>query len=264
MGFDPVTVTRSYEQVVRQIVDGISSGRLVRGQKLPTERELSASFGVGRGVIREAVKVLGAMGLVEPRQGSGLYVRNDPLPSVSRALTLSVSPEAKAIGRLFEFRRTLEIESARRAAERRTSAQAVAIQDAAQETVQAAATDDGPRFWAGDVRFHAAVYTAADNPYLAATLGTIREIQSDVVHHFAGHSGSIAVAAGHHQRIAAAIAAGDGDTAAAVMDEHSGHGRAQRFWTNAWASPPSSPLDGPDRGPSPNGARGEDAAVKRD
>src|SRR5215211_1137494 len=131
MGFKSVTVTRSYEQVVKQVGDAIQRGALPRGQKLPTERELADSFGVSRGVVREAVKVLTTMGLVESRQGSGTYVRTDPLPAVTHALTLSVEPEEHAIGRLFEFRQALEALAARRAAERRSDAQAASIVAAA-------------------------------------------------------------------------------------------------------------------------------------
>ena len=220
MPFEAVTVTRSYEQVVEQIRDQIRDGRFVRGERLPSERELGSSFGVGRGVIRAAVKVLGAMGLVEARQGSGLYVRNDPLPSVSRAFVLSVAPEEGAIGRLFEFRQALEALAARAAAGRRSDAQAAAIVEAAEATARAAVDGDGVAFGEADTRFHAAVRAAADNPYLDAMLAAVREMQNDVVHLFIDIPGSVAVAAGHHRRVAAAIAAGGGAAAATEMEEH--------------------------------------------
>lgn len=220
MAFETVTVSRSYEQVVDQIRDQIRSGRLVRGERLPSERELGASFGVGRGVIREAVKVLGAMGLVEARQGSGLFVRDDPLPSISRAFVLSVEPKREALGRLFEFRQALESLAARAAAERRTPTQALEIQRAAEASARAESDPNSPDFAAADTRFHAAVRSAADNPYLDAMLTAVRETQNDVVHLFIDIPGSVAVAADHHCRVAAAIAAQDGPAAAAAMDEH--------------------------------------------
>ncbi len=76
---------------MRQIAASIRNGQIGNGGRLPTERELSAAFRVSRGVIREAIKVLGALGLVEARQGSGIYVLNT-VPTVTRAFTLSVSP----------------------------------------------------------------------------------------------------------------------------------------------------------------------------
>src|SRR5688500_12807880 len=109
MTFRAVTLTRSYEQVVEQIQDGMRRGALAPGQRLPTERELSESFGVSRAVVREALKVLASMGLVESRQGSGTYVRANPVPSITRALILSATPEDESLLALFEVREALEV-----------------------------------------------------------------------------------------------------------------------------------------------------------
>ncbi len=220
MQFDSVVLGRSYEQVVRQIRDAIRQGRLAPGQRLPAERALGASFGVSRGVVREAIKVLDAMGLVEARQGSGTYVRADPLPSVHRALLLSVQPEEHALARLFEFRRGLERLAADAAADRRSERQAEAVLAEATATGRAADAADGAAFAAADDRFHAAVYAAADNPYLAASLTAVREMQREVVHLFAGIPGSMAAAAADHRRVATAIAAQDAGSAAAAMEAH--------------------------------------------
>ncbi|MGH2557596.1 MAG: FadR/GntR family transcriptional regulator, partial [Thermomicrobiales bacterium] len=109
MTFRSVLVTRSYEQVVEQIHDEIRSGALTAGQRLPTERELAESFGVSRGVVREALKVLASMGLVEARQGSGNYISANPVPSISRALILSATPDEQSMQALFEVREPMEI-----------------------------------------------------------------------------------------------------------------------------------------------------------
>ena len=220
MDFRSVLVTRSYEQVVQQIQDGIHAGLLAPGQRLPTERELAESFAVSRGVVREALKALASLGLVESRQGSGTYVRTDPLPIVSRALTLSVAPEEHSLARLFEFRHVLETYAAGRAAELRADEQAEAIREAAEASARGAAGDDLAAFAVADGQFHQLVSTAADNPYLAVTLRAVKEMQTDVIARLAEIPGSIAAAAEHHRRVAAAIAAGDAETAAAVMGEH--------------------------------------------
>lgn len=220
MKFDSVILGRSYEQVVRQICDAIREGRLVPGQRLPAERELGESFGVGRGVVREAIKVLDAMGLVEARQGSGTYVCPEPLPSVHRSLLLSVQPEEHSLARLFEFRRGLEGLAAAAAAARRSPLQAETILAEASTTGRAAAADDGAAFAGSDDRFHRAVSTAADNPYLLASLTAVREMQREVVHLFAGIPGSMAAAAAHHLRVAEAIVAGDDLGAARAMEAH--------------------------------------------
>lgn len=220
MDFESISVSRSYEQVVEQIRERIASGALSVGQRLPTEPQLADSFGVSRGVIREALRVLVAMGLVESRQGSGTFITGDRSQIVTHALTLSVAPEERSVGRLFEFRELLEAFAAERAAEFRSDAEAAIIRELAEATVAAAAAGDIPAFSEADGPFHEAICTAADNPYLAVTVKAIREMHSDVVIALKGPFGSIEVASDHHLRIAEAIAAKDSAAARAAMHAH--------------------------------------------
>jgi len=220
MGFRSVLVTRSYEQVVQQIRDRIRGGALVPGQRLPTERELADSFGVSRGVIREALKVLGSMGLVESRQGSGTYVCSNPVPSISRALTLSATTEEHSIFRLYELREPLDVAAARLAAQRRTAEQIEAMRQHAEESAHAAATDDVPAFSRADDLYHFAVCAAADSPYLTLVLSAVREINASVIALIMRLPGSMHVACDHHLRITEAIVRGDPDLAAESMATH--------------------------------------------
>ncbi|MGH2557844.1 MAG: FadR/GntR family transcriptional regulator [Thermomicrobiales bacterium] len=218
--FAPVTVTRSYEQVVQQIQDQITSGQLVRGQKLPAERELEQQFGVSRRVVREAVKVLGTMGLVESRHGSGVYVRNNPLPVVSQALTLSITPDEQSIERVFEFRLPLEVMAARWAARRRTEPQLAAIREAAALSLAGAESGAFQDFITGDLAFHAAIGQASANPYLRVILSVLEHLLSEINRRLERSPGSILTASRQHVRIAEAIAAGRADEAGAAMAEH--------------------------------------------
>ncbi len=215
-----VTVMRSYEHVARQIESQIRSGDLVRGQKLPTEREMGERFGVSRGVVREAVKVLSAMGLVESRQGSGIYVRNNPIPSISQALTLSVTPEAESVLGLFEFREELEALAARKAAERRTDAHLAALRAIMAENARTVETTDWDVFSETDQALHLTIAEAAHNPYLYAVVSATRQMQRDVMRLFARRSGVLAIAVAQHTQIVAAIAAADPARAAETMREH--------------------------------------------
>jgi len=220
MEFNSVTVVRPYEQIVTQIQAAIRDGQFARGARLPTERELSESFGVSRSVVREAVKVLGAMGLVESRQGSGLYVRHDTIPTVSRAFILSVSPDAESVDRLFEFRQGLETEAARRAAERRTEGHLAVLREAVDFGDSAVASTDWGIFGEADGRFHEAIAAASGNPYLRVAIATARDMQSDVVSLFAAKAGSMREAVLHHRSILEAIAAADAPLAAERMSHH--------------------------------------------
>jgi GntR family transcriptional repressor for pyruvate dehydrogenase complex len=220
MSFNSVTVVRPYEQIVNQIRQAIREGQLPRGSRLPTERALSETFGVSRSVVREAIKVLDAMGLVESRQGSGLFVRNDPIPGVTRAFILSVSPDAESVDKLFEFRQGLETEAARLAAARRTDEHLARFAAALDLCDPAAEPQDWDLFGQSDSQFHLAIAEASGNPYLLVAIATAREMQQDVVNLFAEHPGSMQEAVTHHRAIAQAIANQDADEAAALMAAH--------------------------------------------
>lgn len=221
MSFSAVTVIRPYEQIVRQIQAAIRDNALSEGDRLPTERELAETFGVSRSVVREAIKVLSAQGLVEARQGSGLYVRNRPIESVSRAIVLSVSPDLMSVDLLFEFRRLLEVDAARLAAVRATPEQVDALERALNAYQPAPdGSPDWERFAPVDNAIHAQIAEAAGNPYLAVMVESVRELMQDIVPLIAGHPGSIEEAMRHHRRILDAIAAHDSSLAAEEMDAH--------------------------------------------
>lgn len=220
MAFQSVTVTRPYEQIVRQVAGAIQRGEYAPGTKLPTERELGVAFGVSRGVIREAVKVLNAMGLVESRQGSGLYVRKDTIPTITRAFILSVSPDAESIERLFEFRRGLESDASGFAAQRRSSLQLEEMRKALEAIEQAASPVDWKLFAACDDRFHKAISQASENPYLEVAIATARDMQRDVVNLIADKAGSIRAATAHHRSIFDAIERQEVELAARMMADH--------------------------------------------
>jgi len=217
--YHAITVTRSYEGVVRQIAASIRNGEIGGGERLPTERELSAAFGVSRGVVREAIKVLGALGMVEARQGSGIFVLNT-VPTITRAFTLSVSPDRESVERLFEFRRTLEVESAALAALRRTDAELAAIVAASEASARAVESDDLETFGVHDNAFHAAIARASGNSYFEVAVATARQMQVEVVPLISDWAGSFPAATVHHRAIAEAIGARDPDAAAHAMADH--------------------------------------------
>jgi GntR family transcriptional repressor for pyruvate dehydrogenase complex len=218
--FRSVSVTRSYEQVVEQLLGRIRAGDFLPGSRLPTERELGELFGVSRGVIREAIKVLITLGAVESRQGSGTFVAADLTPMVSRALVLSARPEPGSLSDLMEMRAPLERFAARLAAERRSAAQSRAISLAATESNDAATRGDWDAFGRADARFHTEIYEASSNPLLITVMSAIREIQQNAVALVASVPGSMPIAAQQHLEIAAAIWNGDPDRAERLMSEH--------------------------------------------
>jgi GntR family transcriptional repressor for pyruvate dehydrogenase complex len=220
MPFQSVMVNRSYDQVVQQLQDAIQTRKFLPGERLPTERELAERFSVGRGVVREALKSLAHLGLVESRQGSGTFVRSDPSPIVTRALTLSVAADERSTSQLFDVRGILEDFAARQAALLRTDAQAKSMMEAALASNVAALAGDTQGFATADDHFHQLMGEAAGNPYLTVMIRAIKDMHTDLIVRFAEIPGSIVVASGHHIQIAKGIEARDPDAAAAGIREH--------------------------------------------
>ena len=220
MGFRSVILTRSYEQVVEQIQSGVRDGSLAPGQRLPTERELGESFGVSRAVIREALKVLASMGMVESRQGSGNYIAANPVPSITKALILSATPQESSLLALFELREALEVAAIRLATERRTDEQAAEITRGAQISVESGVTQDLVLFQQGDLQVHNGIFAAAGNPYLTNVYVGVREILHHALHLVTQLTGSIQAAAAQHVRIAKAVSNRDTDDAVSAMSAH--------------------------------------------
>ena len=215
----PIATTRAYQHISRQIAAQIRSGQLASGQKLPTERELSRAFAVSGTVIREAIKVLDTMGLVESRHGSGTYVRNDPIPAISQALTLSVTPEQESIGSLLRFREELESLAASWAAQYRSEAQRGIILRCAGAMTEAANAENRTAYDAAHGQFHEVVDDASGNPYLSAVLRAVQHASFVVGPLVPQEDVDYRVAADYHVRAAGAIATGAADDAAQALRE---------------------------------------------
>jgi DNA-binding FadR family transcriptional regulator len=144
----------------------LAGGEYPPRSRLPTELELAARFGVSRTVVREAVSRLKSAGLVESRQGSGVYVREP-----NREMRFQLDPRAvqgsiSAIIELVEVRRALESESAALAAVRHTRAQLDEVRRAlAAIAREEAAGRDGVQ---ADMEFHRAIARASGNPHFPA------------------------------------------------------------------------------------------------
>ncbi|MEK8126843.1 FadR/GntR family transcriptional regulator [Paenibacillus filicis] len=120
MDIRKITTRKIYEVIADQIQDQITSGQLKPGDKLPSTKELSERFEVGRSTVREALSALKAMGLVEIHQGEGSYVRTIDPGDVSLPEWNSLLMSRETILDLLEARQALEIANAGLAAEKRT------------------------------------------------------------------------------------------------------------------------------------------------
>src|SRR4051812_37590145 len=104
--FAPVRRVRSFDDVVTQVRDAILSGEVTAGERLPSERELTEQFGVSRNTVREALRALEAVGLVEIRLGSrgGAVARQPDAATVGTALSTLLLFQQASVHELQEFR----------------------------------------------------------------------------------------------------------------------------------------------------------------
>src|SRR5437867_8832817 len=97
----PIKSTRIYEEIVRQVKQMIAEGRLKSGDRLPPERDLAEKFVVSRSSVREALRALESLGLVEIRPGEGTFVREVSVESLIEPLALMMFSQRGALAELF-------------------------------------------------------------------------------------------------------------------------------------------------------------------
>jgi GntR family transcriptional regulator, transcriptional repressor for pyruvate dehydrogenase complex len=219
--FEKIPARALSDTVAQQLLKQIDKGTFARGGKLPTEAVLAEQFGVSRTVIREAISRLKNEGVVEPRQGSGVFVAGH---GAIRPLRIDYAEaiEPGAVVQILALRRAIEAEVAAEAALRRSAADIAAI-DAALADIDRAVVD-GDDGVAQDVAFHRAIAAATGNPYFLKTLtflnqyleaGTVVTRRNEALREDFSRQ-----VRDEHAAIAAAIRAGDSTAARNAAQTH--------------------------------------------
>lgn len=200
-------------------------GEIAPGQRLPTESSLTQEYGVSRSVIREALAALAADGLVEARQGAGVFAAAHPT-SAFGALAAEMGSRVSTALNVLEVRLAIEVESAALAALRRSPSQEAAIQEAFFEFERLLRQGEptGP----ADFAFHRAIAAATGNPFYVEILDALgkRAIPCDVTSPWSteltqSHDYQVGLQK-EHLAILNAISAGDAEAARAAMRVHLG------------------------------------------
>ena len=157
------------ERVVAALRSQVISGVMAPGRKLPTESQLTETFGVSRTVIREAMATLAADGLVESRQGAGVFVLEHSAVAFG-SLSQEIKKVSQAIN-VLEVRMGIEIESAGLAAQRRNAAQEALIQEAFFEFDRLLKL--GEPTGKADFAFHREIASATNNPFYVEILDAL-------------------------------------------------------------------------------------------
>jgi GntR family transcriptional repressor for pyruvate dehydrogenase complex len=197
----------------------ILAGEFKPGDRLPTEKQLVERFAVSRAVVREAIARLKTDGFVESRQGSGAFVAAKPGLANFR---IAGQLDATDLAHVFELRGVIEVGMAELAAQRRSKADVAALDTAFMQMHRA--LEEGTDGAEADDAFHAAIATAAHNPYLA-------QFAAFLAQHFsatrevtwkpeARESGSTLAAQTEHLDLLKAIRRGDAEAAGFAARHH--------------------------------------------
>jgi GntR family transcriptional regulator, transcriptional repressor for pyruvate dehydrogenase complex len=215
-------------ELVARITDDIIAGKFEPNEKLPTEHEMIAAFGVSRSVVREAIAALRSEGLVETRQGAGAFVVGDKSKRPFRIDPKSLQ-SVQAVLDLMELRMGIEIEAAGLAAQRRDREAFRKVE----KTLRAfeEAIDRGEDAVEADFNFHRALVAATGNEYFVTFLDYLgwhiiprRNIQVST-QDAASQKSYLKKVHAEHKKIARAIEAGDPRAARAAMRRHLERGR---------------------------------------
>ncbi|MFN7995634.1 MAG: FadR/GntR family transcriptional regulator [Bryobacteraceae bacterium] len=220
-------------QVIDHILGLIKSGQVKPGEKLPTEKQLTAELGVSRTCVREAVKSLESLRLVSVRPRVGAVVLEPSASAVFNAETLSAFSHSQATDVLIEFRKILEVGLASLAAEKATGEDLAAMLRAMDDHKRALETDRIA--YLADIAFHEALAEASKNPIAITILKTISEPLREQRRRTNEVLNAPEEGLREHWKIFKAIKSRDPARARAVMRAHMD--TAERNWQIARATP---------------------------
>lgn len=204
-------------QIITQIEQGILNGGFGEGDRLPAERVLAETFQVSRPAVREALKALEYIGIVETRPGDGVFVRAD-MEVLNNHLRFARMLRRYSLEEMIETRRVVEAATVRLAIERGSPDDFKVLKQHFDESVEK--LDDVMAFLDADFRFHQTIAEIAGNSILLDVLNAMRELTIDANCELLKFPGRNERASAFHRRILEAITSRDAARASAAMEEH--------------------------------------------
>jgi GntR family transcriptional repressor for pyruvate dehydrogenase complex len=196
----------------------IRDNELGPGDRLPPERELSVMMGVSRSSLREALRALSILNILEMRQGDGTYITSLDTELLVEPMDFFLTMDQPSLPQLFEVRRLLEIETAGIAASRRTDEQVEVLEDCIQRAEQS--TDNPAAFLQADIDLHEGIARATHNPILSRFIISLRIIGKASREKTVSIPGVMESTILAHTKLVDAIRLGDAVAARQAMKEH--------------------------------------------
>ena len=215
--FEVIRRNKVYEEVAKQI-ERLILQKLHPGDKLPSERELAEMLQVSRSSIRDAIRSLELMGLVEPRQGAGTIVRELSAESLVNPFANALKRRQELVSELLDFRKMLEPPLAARAATHASPDEISEMEEILQR--QEGKLSQGEVAIAEDAEFHYSVALASGNSIVLKVLDILMDLLRDTRERSLQLKGRPERSLAGHRRILAAIKRHDAGAAKDAMRRH--------------------------------------------
>ena len=220
--FEPVRKQVIAEEITSRLLSLIQERQLGPGDRLPSERELAASMEVSRPSLREALRALSLMNVIETRQGDGTYVSSLEPGLLVEHLDFVLSLDRSAMHHLFEVRRIVEVGIAEIAARRATDAQIALLEDLLLKA--SGSTPDAEAFLQVDLEIHDLIASAADNPLLSRIMSSLSRLGLASRQHTGAQRRVREQSLADHTAIVEAIKAREEGKEKVILFTYSGHG----------------------------------------
>jgi GntR family transcriptional repressor for pyruvate dehydrogenase complex len=204
-------------EIARRLVEFILSGQVEPGTRMPSERALAEAFGVGRSAMREALKALSLIGLIEVRQGSGAYLRKADSALLPELIEWGLLLGEQRTLDLVEARQEIEVVIAGLAARRRTDADLAELRAILGQMDTAPTIAD---FVDADVQFHLRLAEACGNTALRDIHSSVQALLRTWIARVVEASGDTRPSYEEHVPLLEAVEAGDAPAAQAAMAAH--------------------------------------------
>jgi GntR family transcriptional repressor for pyruvate dehydrogenase complex len=207
------------EHVANRLLELIRTGNLKAGDKLPTENELAAALQVSRPVVREALRGLSILGIVESRQGGRCYVTDLSPSRLVAPIQMVIAIDESNVDALYEARVPVESEILKLAAARVTDDQLAKLRDLVRAGYELAEID-GTGFRVLDLEFHRLLMEICGNPFLERIARSLYDLGIEYRRVASETPGVIARSAAEHDVIVQALEKRDPALAAEAMRTH--------------------------------------------
>ncbi|MDK2895073.1 MAG: hypothetical protein PWQ98_1199 [Moorella sp. (in: firmicutes)] len=222
MELQPIKTKKIYEEIVEQVKKSLSEGKLMPGDRFYSERELSEKLGVSRASVREAIRALTTMGVLEVKPGEGTFVRKVQNCDIVQPLVMAMLLEEQQTAYLLEARKILERELAYLAAQRATTEEKEKLVEIVQQMNSELAK--GYLQEDTDVKFHLAVAGMSHNPILSRLMYTIADTITQTLankrNRLYSDPENARLLFEQHREIVQAIVSGAAESARRAMGKH--------------------------------------------